>query len=231
MHALFRIPALLCLFSAAALGQTTETVSPRPATPPSRLPLRSVDTSADFDGATVHRIVHRDDRRIFHYSPPAGWTIKAGDRTEFVAGNFRASIGLALVTNPPGEKAKQPDAKNDSAPANKTSKPGILPIEILSQPLERKTISSQRNSARFLRAVTRSLGHEWQIDLILEGPEEGFPAAEKQLFEALLTLAIETEADLQRAALEKEKEMLEKMAQAQIAAARPTPAGKIRGKP
>ncbi len=214
------------LWTAPAMAETIATVAaipsglpgnPAGSARPARI-LPGILVEQEFDGSLLTRVVFRDERRRFEYSPPSGWKIKCGQRTELVTGPFKASIALALVN----------DASTVAAPKKSSAQTEVEDFQVLGQPIEHQVSTFARDGITFLRLVARTLGPEWQINFILEGPEKNFAAAQEQLLGTLTSLSVQTEAELQKVKEEKGKQAL-----AQIAS-RPAPklppTGRVRGR-
>ncbi len=96
--------------------------------------------------------------------------------------------------------------------------------------MEKTSASYKRGGFPFNRTKIRSLGPEWQVELVLEGPEEGFAPVEERLLASLLSMSVETQADAERRAQAQEKQAVAQIARERRAASRPPPTGPVRGK-
>lgn len=212
------------VWTAPATAETTGTVAAIPSglpdvpAPSARQILSGTLVEEKFDGSLLTRIVFRDERRRFEYSPPPGWKIKCGQRTEFVTGPFQASIALAIVKNSPAETpAKKSPAQTEAED-----------FQVLGQPAEHQVSTFERNGVNLRRLVARTHGPEWQIDLILEGPEKDFAGAQEQLLGTLASLSLQTEAELQQVKEEKKKQAFDQIAHRP--APKMAPTGRVRGR-
>ncbi len=204
---------------------TTEAQVEGPA--PKRHYLPAKEAKESFDGATFSRIVHQEGRRIFRYSPPKGWVVKTGQRAEFTHGKFTATVGLAVGSNSPG---KVKDNSSATAASAKNKQADAPEFEIAGQPAEKNVSTELRETGSHLRMHARSLGPDWQVEVLLEGPAEGFEAAEQQLLRTVAHISVQTAADIEQAAIEREKQTQIKIAQEKTAASRPAPTGPVRGR-
>lgn len=222
MRAFSLFSVLLCAVCLPPAGAETAA--------PTAQALLGVKALEPFDGSTLMRVVFQDRGRTFRYSPPGGWEIRPGERTELTAGRFTATIVLTVRNEPlPVEREKR-DAAAPKNSLDETTAKDLLPLKIAGQPAKRSIVGFAREGGHYFHSLVKSMGDDWRVELSLEGPAEEFAGIEKLLLESLCSIGIQTNHDLQRIAKEKERQALTEIVQAAKAAAKPIPSGRLRGK-
>ncbi len=228
MSARFCLPLGFCLLTASVLAQNPE---PRPPAEESTRETTNVPAvrfllgtvaEESFDGATLTRVVFPNGSQTLRYSPPRGWKIKPGQRLELTQGDYKASLTLGVAPSSSSGASSEAELR--------ASRGEVLPWQISGRPVEKTSAPYTRGGYVFNRSTIRSLGGDWQVELILEGPADGFAAVEERLSATLLSVSLETQADSERRAQLQEKQVVAQMARERHAASRPPPTGPVRGK-
>jgi hypothetical protein len=204
-------------------------------------PLRCTEARENFDGTKARFVTFESGHRIFRYTPPAGWQLKAvGEQSVLAKGKCTAALALIEMNDTIQRQAREPTIEEirhfqletiAKVPARDRGEiePVVFSSRIANQPVLQITVSYVFSGQTYVLQRVRSWGENWRLEGENTGPKEEFEKVDAEITQSLFSIELRTEQERRTEAAQKEQAALEKMA-AEEKSIPPQTSGKIRGR-